>query len=161
MLAYTAHVYSHTTHAYRDIYIYIYALRGPPPPPVNGLGSRPFCGVGCGGVDWESPWWVKIPLPFFSPCGVGPVGGNPPPSSPPVVWGWVGIPLPPPVVWGLGVEFVLGSLGEVQSVVLPEWGLLVLVQLLWCTKPSSVGEDFVLRLWDVRGGVSADLGDSC
>ena len=56
---------------------------------------------------------------------------------------------------------MLGNLGGVESVVLPEWGLLVVVTLLQCAEPYSVGEDFVLRLWDVRLGVSADLGDSC
>ena len=60
-----------------------------------------------------------------------------------------------------GVEFMLGSLGGVESVVLPEWGLLVVVKLLECAKPYSVGDDFVLRLWDVRLCVSADLGDAC
>ena len=124
----------------------------PPPTPPNGLGSRspsvvwvvvglignlppsfPPCGVGsggwespslwCGSGGWECPslflplWcgvlWVGIPLPL--PCGV---------------W-WVGIPLPPPCGVGFGgVEFVLGSLGGVESVVLPEWGLLILVKLL-------------------------------
>ena len=57
-----------------------------------------------------------------------------------------------------GVEFVLGSLGEVESVVLrvgsPGAREASPVQ---CTKPCSVGEDFVLRIWDVRLGVSADL----
>ena len=144
---------------YVDIFIYGHALRGPHPPKWSGK-PPPFCGVGCGGVDWESPsllpslwcgvWWVEIPLP----------------SSSSVVWGLVALPPSPSVVWGLvggngGVEFVLGSLGEVESVVLPEWGLLALVKLLQCTKPYSVREDFGLRLWDVRFGVSSDLGDSC
>ena len=40
-------------------------------------------------------------------------------------------------------------------------GLLVVMKLLWCANPYSVGQDLVLRLWDVRLGVSADLGDSC
>ena len=92
-------------------------------------------------VDWESP-------PSFAPCGGA--------------W-WVGISLPPSPcgVGSGGVHSVLGSLGRVESVVLPEWGLLVVVKLLECAKPYSVGEDFVLRLWDVCAGVSADLGDSC
>ena len=128
-------------HTYIYIYIYIYRSRAPRPPP-NGQGSRPFCGVGCGGVDLESPsllpslwcrvWWVGIPLPSSSSVVWGLVGGNPPPS-PPVVWGlvggnppppsprWVGVPLPPPCGVGFGgVEFVLGSVGEVESVVLPK-----------------------------------------
>ena len=66
----------------------------------------------------------------------GQVGGNPPHSSYGVGFG--------------GVEFVLGSHG----------GLVVAVKLLSCAKPYSVGEDFVLRLWDVRLSVSVDLGDS-
>ena len=98
---------------------------------------------------------MGIPLPPSLPVMWGLVGGNPPPSSPLCGVGSGGSPL-----W-CGVEFVLGRLGEVESVVLPEWGLLVLVKILWRSKSYSVGEDFVLRLWDVRVGVSADLGDSC
>ena len=77
----------------------------------------------------------------------GVVGGNPPSSFSSVVWGlvggrgfppsplwfgvwWVGIPPPSPSGVGFGgVEFVLGSLG----------GLVVVVKLLWCAKPYSVG----------------------
>ena len=79
----------------------------------------PAVGVGCGGVDWESPsllpslwcgvWWVGIPLPSSSSVVWGLVGGNPPPS--PL---WCG------VWWG---RVRAGSLGELESVVLPEWGL--------------------------------------
>ena len=66
----------------------------------RGSGKPPpFCGVGCGGVDWESPsllpslwcgvWWVGIPLPSsFLVWGLE--GGNPPPSFSPCVWGLVG-----------------------------------------------------------------------
>ena len=79
----------------------------------------------------------------------GLVGGNSPPSCFPCGVGFC------------GVEFVLGSLGGVESVVLPEWGLLVIVKLPQCAEPYSVVEDFVLRLWDFRVGVSEDLGDSC
>ena len=83
------------------IYIYVYMVtRSAAPPPP------PPNGLGIrppSGVDWES----SSLLPSLW-CGV---------------W-WVGIPL-----FG-GVEFVLGSLGEVESVVLPKWGLLVLVKLL-------------------------------
>ena len=39
-------------HTYRYIHIWSRAQR--PPAPPNGLGSPPFCGVGCGGVDWEA-----------------------------------------------------------------------------------------------------------
>ena len=77
----------------------------------------------------------------------------------------MGNPLPSFPLCGVesgGVDSVLGSLGGVESVVLPKWGLLVLLmKLLYCAKPYSVGEDFVLRFWDVRLGVSADLGGSC
>ena len=60
------------------ILIYGHALRGPPPTPPNGLGSPPFCGVGCGGVDWDPPasfslcgvWWVGTPLLLPLWCGV-------------------------------------------------------------------------------------------
>ena len=59
--------------------------------------------------------------------------GNPPPSFPPVVGGNL-----PPSFRCCGVGFG----GGVDST-------------------YSVGEDIVLRLWDVRLGISADLGDSC
>ena len=62
----------YTIHTYINIYIYGHALRGPPPPP-NGLGSRP-----------PSVVWVAFP-----PCGVG--SGI---LHPPVVWG-----LAPPSLW--------------------------------------------------------------
>ena len=87
-----------------DLHIYTYvwsrAPRTPHPPSPNGLRSRPL--PGSGGVDWESP--------CFPPCGVG----IPPSLLPPPLW---------------GVDSVLGSLGGVESVVLPEWGLLVVVKL--------------------------------
>ena len=35
---------------------------------------------------------------------------------------------------------VLGSFGGVDSMVLPEWGLLVVVKLVYSAKPYSVGE---------------------
>ena len=110
-----------------------------PPTPPNGLGSPPFCGVGCGGVDWEAllPLWCGVsvgrnPLPSFSPCsGVlwwespflllvvvwGSCGWEGIPSFPPYgvgSGGWEALSLPP-VVWGLA-----GCLG----------GLVVVVKLL-------------------------------
>ena len=88
---YILHIYTYTPidtnksiHIYTYICIYIYghALRGPPPPPPNGLGSPPFCGVGCGGVDWEAllPLWCCgwEGIPSF-PVVWGLVGGNPSP----------------------------------------------------------------------------------
>ena len=87
-------------------------LSAAPPPKWPG-NPPPFCGVGCGGVDWES----------LLPCGVGSGGWESPSLLLPLwcgVW-WVGIPLPPPCGVGFGgVEFVLGSLG----------GLVVVVKLL-------------------------------
>ena len=88
------------TYAYTNtcicIYIYDDALRGPPHPPPNGLGSRPpFCGVGCSGVDWESS---------FPPCRVG-SGGWESPSLLLLLWCGVlsvGIPLPPSQSCGVG-----------------------------------------------------------
>ena len=87
-------------------------------------------------------WEATVPCS----CGVvssgGVVGGNSPPSF--------------SVVWGL-----VGSTPCWESVVLQEWGLLVVVKLLYCAKQYSVAEDFVLRPWDVQLSVSADVGDSC
>ena len=122
-------MYTHTC-MQTNMYIYGHALRGPPHllPPPKWSGSRPpFCGVSCFppcgvGGGWESPslllplWrgvlWVLL---FFLWYGV---------------W-WVRIPLPR-VGFG-GVEFVLGSLGGVESVVLQEWGLLVVEAIKFFT----------------------------
>ena len=102
--------------------------------------------------------------------------GKPPPSVVWVVVGLIGKPFPP-VVWGLcGWESPslllpcgVGSGGweapslppVVRGLVGCLGGLVVVVKHLQCAKPYSVGEDVVLRLWDVRLSVSADLGDSC
>ena len=119
--------------------VYVWSRSAPPPP--NGLGSRPP-------ILWCGLWWLignpplppsGNPLPSSSPCGA---------PSFPLCGAW----------WG---EFVLGSLGGVESVVLPKWGLLVVVKVFMCAKTIFCGEDCVLRPWDVRLGVWADLGDSC
>ena len=123
----------------------------PPPPLPQMVWEAPS-------LVWVVVGFVGTPPPFL---GVGSCGWESPSLLPPLwcgVW-WV---LPPLCGVGFGgVEFVLGSLGEVESVVVPDLGLLVVVKLLYYAKPYSVGEDFVVRLWDVRLGVSADLGDSC
>ena len=74
------------------------------------------------------------PPPSFSRC-CGWESGNPPSSSPPVVWGLVGEGIPSfPRLW-CGVWWV----GIPLPVVV--WGLVV-VKLLYCAKPYSVGERF-------------------
>ena len=112
------------TCVYITVCVYSRAPR-PPPPPLQMVWEA------CGGVHVESPsllpcLWCGVwyPPPSFSLRGVGSCG-------------WGSPSLPPGVGFG-GVEFVPGSLGGVESVVLPEW-------VSWC------------------GGilVSADLGDSC
>ena len=92
-------------------------------PPTPHRKPPPFCGVGCGGVDWEG---VGSP----SLLGVGSCGWKSPSLFPPCGVGSGGWESPSCGVGFGGVEFVLGSLCEVESVVLPEWGLLVLVKLL-------------------------------
>ena len=98
------HVYLHT-----HTYIWSRAPRPPHPHPKWSGKAPSFCGVGCGGIDWESPslllclwcgvWWVGVPLPSsavvwglvggipspsFSPCGVGPCGWESPSLFPPL-----------------------------------------------------------------------------
>ena len=89
-------------HIHTHTYMYVWS-RAPRPPP-NG--------------------WKATPSP--PPVVWGLVGRNPPPSFPPCggFW-WVGIALPPSPC---RVGFVLGSLGGVEPVVLPD--LLVVVKLL-------------------------------
>ena len=102
------------------------ARRGPPPPYQSG--NPPVVWGLVGG---------NRPLSFHPPSGCG---------------GWESDPSFPPCGVGSGgwesSRAVLGSLGGVESVLLPEWGLLVVVKLLHFAKPYSVGEDFVLRLWE-------------
>ena len=79
--------------------------------------------------------WEAAPpsVVWIAPRGVGSGGCESPSVLFPVWCGvlWVGIPLPPPCGVGFGgVEFVLGSLAGVESLVLPEWGLLAVVKLL-------------------------------
>ena len=74
--------------------MYGHALRAPPPPTPDGLGSRPpLCGVGLipPSLLWCGVWWVGIPLPPSPPVVL--------PPSPPVVWGLVGGNPPPSPLW--------------------------------------------------------------
>ena len=68
-------------------------------------------------VMWALAGLIENLPPLFSSVVWGLVGGNPPPSF-------------PPGVGSGGVDSVLGSLVGVEPVVLPEWGLLVVVRLL-------------------------------
>ena len=109
---------------YLYIYIYMVTRSAAPPHPPKWSGPSLLPSVVWGLVGGNPP-------PSFSPCGVGSCGWVGPggwesPSFLPFSGGvWVGIPLPRLCGVGFGggrVRARSGSLGGVESVVLPEWG---------------------------------------
>ena len=121
---------------YTYVYIYIYIhirSRAPRPPPT----PRPPMVWEAASSLWCGVWWMGSPslLPL--------VGRNLPPFSSLWCGGWGRL--------HAGKSCSTGGPSRVGS---PGGREASLVR-----KPYSVEEDFVLRLWDVRLGISADLGE--